>query len=65
MAPVVEAINRYVLTGNTLALWTPEGFYGVDFPSKELTAQLGIDDQNALRNIQRSLDQKVLVFTAP
>ena len=59
VSPVIEAINRYVLTGNTLTLWTPQGLYAVDFPRDELAEQLNKDRQKELLEVQRSLDKRL------
>ena len=48
---VVEAVNRYWLTGNTLIGWDLEGMYGIDMPSDELVDQLGVENPEILSKI--------------
>jgi len=57
--PVIEGLHRYVITGDSLALWTPQGLYGIDHPSKDLIAQLNKDNQQELLKIQEGLDKRL------
>jgi len=50
---VVQAVNRYWLSGNSLMLWTPRGLYAIDSPSQDIIAQLNVDNQKALQAIEQ------------
>jgi hypothetical protein len=52
-----ELKKRQYLTGDTLVLWTREGFCVVDHPDDEVVEQLGKDDQHTLDIIQRKINQ--------
>jgi len=52
---VVQAVNRYWLSGNSLMLWTPRGLYAIDSPSQDIIAQLNVDNQKALQAIEQGL----------
>ncbi|MEK6910910.1 MAG: hypothetical protein AABW82_03985 [Nanoarchaeota archaeon] len=43
LQPVIESLNNYSITGNTLTVWTPKGFYVIDKPGKEIISLLGRD----------------------
>ena len=57
--PIVKAIDSYGVTGNTLALWTSDEIYGVDFPEDSLVAQLGVNNREALVRIARNLRNRL------
>jgi len=59
MAPVIEAVHKYVLTGDTLALWVPEGLYAIDRSDGDIVEQLGVDNQSELKGIRGRLDQRL------
>jgi hypothetical protein len=56
---VIQAVVHSFLTGNTLALWTPQGLYGIDFPEDALTEQLEVDNQQVLSEIEQKLNNQL------
>ena len=56
---VVEAVNNYVLTGNTLVVWTPKEVYAVDIPEQEIVEQLGAGNKDYIEKIAQNLKSKL------
>lgn len=58
-SPIIKAVNNHFLTGDTLTLWTPQGFYANDFPNDELVSQLGVDNQQTLSQLEQKLREQL------
>nr|AQS34590.1 hypothetical protein [uncultured archaeon] len=57
--PVIQAVNSYWLTGNSLVVYTPKDFIGVDFPEESIVAQLGNDSKENITRIAESLKARL------